>query len=220
MESARRSWRTPDQGIWEVRTPGRVFEYVAALCQVALDRGAKLAARYGLPGDIAGWRGEAGRVAAAILTAAWDPAIGSPTEHLGGGGLDAGLLALPLRRVVPLDHPRMVATTAAIAERLDAGGGLLSRYRSETSPDGLAGGEGACPLGSFWMVDNLVGQGRLDQAGARFGSICSGGNPSGLARAQIDPIGGAFLGNFPRGVGHIGPISNGVKLARASGGGA
>jgi GH15 family glucan-1,4-alpha-glucosidase len=55
IETARSVWDKPDQGIWEVRTPGRVFTYSAALCQVALDRGAKLATRYGLPGDVAGW---------------------------------------------------------------------------------------------------------------------------------------------------------------------
>jgi hypothetical protein len=39
----------------------------------------------------------------------------------GGGSLGASLLALPLRGVVPADHPRMVATTTAVAERLSAG---------------------------------------------------------------------------------------------------
>ncbi|HEX2171507.1 MAG TPA: glycoside hydrolase family 15 protein, partial [Dehalococcoidia bacterium] len=56
VEAARDQWNTPDHGIWEVRTPGRVFTYSAALCQVALDRGARLAEAFGLPGDVAGWR--------------------------------------------------------------------------------------------------------------------------------------------------------------------
>jgi alpha,alpha-trehalase len=30
------AWRQPDQGIWEVRSEGRVFTYSAAMCQVAL----------------------------------------------------------------------------------------------------------------------------------------------------------------------------------------
>ena len=34
---------------------------------------------------------------------------------------------VPLRGVIPADHPKMVATTAAIAERLSPGDGMLAR---------------------------------------------------------------------------------------------
>ena len=35
-DMAGEAWRQPDQGIWEVRSEGRVFTYSAAMCQVAL----------------------------------------------------------------------------------------------------------------------------------------------------------------------------------------
>jgi len=217
IESARRDWGTPDQGIWEVRTPGRLFTYSVALCQVALDRGAKLADRYDLPGDAGGWRAEAARMRDVILAEAWDPALNSLTEHLGGGGLDASLLALPLRRVVAADHPRMVATVEAIGQRLGAGAGLLYRYLPDESPDGLAGGEGAFLLCSFWLVDNLVGQGRLGEARDLFDALCARANPLGLLPEQIDPGSGAFLGNYPQAFSHIGLISSAVNLVQAEG---
>ncbi len=44
------AWRLPDQGIWEVRSEGRVFTYSAGLCHVALDRAARLAEQLNLPG--------------------------------------------------------------------------------------------------------------------------------------------------------------------------
>ena len=213
-ESARREWREPDQGIWEVRTAGRPFTYSAALCQVALDRGAKLAERFGLPGDKEGWRTEAERIRRTILEEAWDPKLDSLTEHLGGGGLDAGLLALPLRRVLPADHPKMVATTRAVTERLGAGGGLLYRYLVEESPDGLEGHEGAFLLCSFWLVDNLAKQGRLEEAAELYDSLCARANPVGLLPEQVDPSDGTFLGNFPQAFSHIGVISSGFNLAR------
>ena len=50
----------------------------------------------------------------------------------------ASLLALPLRRVLPADHPRMVATTRAVAERLSAGDGLLYRTRPGVAARGFA----------------------------------------------------------------------------------
>src|SRR5262249_50991678 len=46
------AWRLPDQGIWEVRSEGRVFTYSAGLCQVALDRAARLAEQLRLPGAV------------------------------------------------------------------------------------------------------------------------------------------------------------------------
>jgi GH15 family glucan-1,4-alpha-glucosidase len=131
------AWRLPDQGIWEVRSEGRVFTYSAGLCQVALDRAAKLAEQLDLPGPVAKWRRAAAELRETVLEGSWDEDARTLSEHLdGGGSLDASLLALPLRRVVPAEHPRMVATTAAVAERLSAGGGLLYRYLLNDSPDG------------------------------------------------------------------------------------
>ncbi len=217
IESADNEWRNPDHGIWEVRSPGKVFTYSAALCQVALDRGARLAERFKLSGDWRSWKTAANKIRETILIDAWDEKLKSLTESLSGGGLDASLLCLPLRRVIPADHPKMVATTEAIAKRLGAGGGLLYRYPPRVSPDGTPGREGAFLLGSFWMVDNLAYQGRLDEAMDLFGSLCDRTNSLGLLSEQIDPSSGAFLGNFPQAFSHIGLISSAVNLARMTG---
>jgi GH15 family glucan-1,4-alpha-glucosidase len=214
IEAAGREWRQPDQGIWEVRTTGRPFTYSAALCQVALDRGARMVERFKLPGDAAKWKAAAEEIRQAVLEEAWDAEIGALTEHLGGGGLDASLLSLPLRRVLPADHPRMIATTQAIRERLGAGDGLLYRYLKRQSPDGLPGHEGTFLICSFWLVDNLAYQGRLEEAMELYDSLCRRANPLGLLPEQIDPGSGAFLGNFPQAFSHVGLISSGVNLAR------
>jgi GH15 family glucan-1,4-alpha-glucosidase len=108
----------------------------------------------------------------------------------------------------------MVATAAAISERLDAGGGLLDRYRPDVSPDGLEGHEGAFLLCSFRLVDNLAGQGRLEEAAALDESLCDRATPLALLAEQVDPASGAFLGNFPQAFSHIGVISSGLNLAR------
>jgi len=215
-DAAGRAWREPDQGIWEVRSEGRVFTYSAAMCQVALDRAAAIGERLGLGGSIARWRSEAAALRETILSRAWNEDAKTLSEHLDGdSSVDASLLALPLRRVVPADHPRMTATTAAIAERLSAGGGLLYRYRHDESPDGIAGDEGAFLLCSFWLVDNLVGQGRLEEAEELYVSLCSRASPLGLLSEQINPTTGELVGNFPQAFSHIGVIASGVTLARA-----
>ncbi|MBW3649976.1 MAG: glycoside hydrolase family 15 protein [Actinobacteria bacterium] len=211
-------WAQPDHGIWEVRTPGRVFTYSAAMCQVALDRGARIVDALHLPGDAARWRSESERVRQVILEEAWDEEVHSLTEHLGGGGVDASLLALPLRRVLDARHPRMVATVDAITRRLGTGDGLLYRYLPEESPDGLPGHEGAFLLCSFWLVDNLAYQGRLDEAHHLYESLCQRAGPLGLLPEEIDPATGGFLGNYPQAFSHVGVISSGVNLARLGGG--
>jgi alpha,alpha-trehalase len=214
VECAAERWHEPDHGIWEVRTSGHVFTYSAALCQVALNRGAILAERYGLPGDWREWHVLAERIRNAILEEAWDERRRSLTEHLGGGNLDASLLSLPMRRVLPATHPKMVATAEAIARHLDAGNGLLYRYIPEVSPDGLEGDEGAFLLCSFWLVDNYALQGRVDEALRLYDSLCARATPLGLLSEQIDPPSGAFLGNFPQAFSHVGVISSGITIAR------
>lgn len=215
VDAAAREWREPDHGIWEVRTPGRPFTYSAALCHVALDRGTRLAERVGLPGDVVRWTAERDRIAETILSDAWDDEIGAITEHLHHpAGLDASVLALPLRRVLPAEHPKMVATCEAISRRLGAGDGLLYRYDPKESSDGIDEDEGAFLLCSFWLVDNLAAQSRIDEAVALFESLCGRVNHLGLLPEQIDPSSGRFLGNFPQALSHVGLISSAVWLAR------
>lgn len=214
-DSAREEWRRPDHGIWEVRTPGRLFTYSAAMCHVALDRASILSERLGFRGNVKAWRSEAHRIRTAIIEEAWEEDRQTFTEHIGdGGGLDASLLTLPMRRVIEATHPRMVATTNAVAERLGAGDGLVYRYLPDESPDGLEGHEGAFLLCSFWLVDNLVLQGRMDEAMDLYDSLCNRANPLGLLPEQIDPPSGDFLGNYPQAFSHVGVIASGVTLAR------
>jgi GH15 family glucan-1,4-alpha-glucosidase len=166
---------------------------------------------------VARWRQAAEDLRTAVLERSWDENARTLSEHLdGGGSLDASLLALPLRRVVPAEHPRMVATTAAVAERLSAGGGLLYRYLHEESPDGIPGDEGAFVLCSFWLVENLARQGRLEEASELYASLCARASTLGLLPEQIDPSSGEFCGNFPQAFSHIGVIAAGVTLARGT----
>ncbi|MCF6506791.1 glycoside hydrolase family 15 protein [Blastococcus sp. MG754426] len=228
-EQAISRWGTPDHGIWEIRDAGRPFTYSVAMCHVAVDRALRIADLLGLPHPRERWRAEADRIHRTLLEQSWDSDRGTFTEHLappGGGdrgGLDGSLLSLPLRRVVAADDPRMVATTEAVRRHLDAGDGLLYRYLHEESPDGLKGTEGAFLLCSFWLVDNLAGQGRLDEAHALYDSLCGRATELGLLAEEVDPSTGAFLGNFPQAFSHVGVIASGWNLARATaaaGGGA
>jgi alpha,alpha-trehalase len=220
-EQAISAWATPDNGIWEIREAGRPFTYSVAMCHVAVDRALRIADQLGLPHPGGRWRAEADRIHRTLLEQAWDPDRGTFTEHLAPpgegdrGGLDGSLLSLPLRRILSADDPRMVSTTEAVRRHLDAGDGLLYRYLHDESPDGLRGTEGAFLLCSFWLVDNLTGQGRLEEAHELYDSLCARTNELGLLAEEVDPSTGAFLGNFPQAFSHVGVISSGWNLARA-----
>jgi alpha,alpha-trehalase len=218
VDQAAEVWDTPDHGIWEIRADDRLFTYSVAMCQVALDRGAKIARRFDLPGDVTMWESRARHIREEVIERAWDDEQQSFTETLGpGGGLDASVLTLPLRRVVAADHPRMVATTDAIVKVLGSGGGLIHRYDPTVSDDGLPGEEGAFLLCSSWLIDNLVLQGRIDEGVELFETLCDRMGPLGLLPEQIDPSTGRFLGNYPQAFSHVGVVSNAVLLARHGG---
>ncbi|KZS66011.1 glycoside hydrolase family 15 protein [Mycobacterium ostraviense] len=213
-ELAARSARRPDHGIWEVRTAGKPFTYSVAMCQVALDRTARLSRDLNLPCDAPRLAAQAEELRRLVVQEAWSERAQSLTDQMGGDELDASVLALPLRRVIDAAHPRMVATTRAVEARLGAGDGLLYRYLPNCSPDGLAGHEGAFLLCSFWLVDNLAAQGDLDRAMQLYDSLCQRAGPLGLLPEEIDPNSGEFLGNYPQAFSHIGVISSGINLVR------
>jgi GH15 family glucan-1,4-alpha-glucosidase len=101
-----------------------------------------------------------------------------------------------------------------VAERLSAGDGLLYRYLPDRSPDGVPGADAAFVLCSFWLVDNLAWQGRLEEASELYERVCARTNRLGLLPEQIDPTSGAFLGNYPQAISHVGLVSSGVTLDR------
>ncbi|MBA3598234.1 MAG: glycoside hydrolase family 15 protein [Methylibium sp.] len=201
-------WREPDQGLWEVRGPPQQFVSSKLMCWVALDRALRLEAAGKLQGDVPGWRRERDAVRAAILEQGYNAAAGAFTQVLGGNALDASALLMPLVGFLPATDERMISTVRCIAEQLSAHG-LVCRYRSE---DGLAGGEATFAICSFWMVDNLALQGRLDEARALFERIAAFSSDLGLLSEQIDPVSGELLGNYPQGFTHLALIQSALTI--------
>jgi GH15 family glucan-1,4-alpha-glucosidase len=124
--------------------------------------------------------------------------------------LDASLLLLPTVEFIAWDDERMVRTIAAIREELDAGDGLLYRYRRD---DGLPGEEGAFLCCSFWLAECLARIGEAGEAQAVFDRASACGNDLGLFSEEVDPATGDALGNFPQGLAHLAHIDAAVALA-------
>ena len=126
--------------------------------------------------------------------------------------MDAALLLLPTVEYLAWDDERMVRTVAAVREELDAGDGLLYRYRRD---DGLEGDEGAFLCCSFWLAECLAEAGDVREARAVFDQAMARTNDLGLFPEEIDPKTGEMLGNFPQGLTHLAHIDAAVALRHA-----
>lgn len=203
-------WREPDEGIWEVRGPRRHFVYSKVMCWVAFDRAIRLAQTHDLPGDVRTWKRERAAVREQVLEEGVDPKRGCFTQSYGVDTLDASNLRIPMFGFLPPEDPRIQATLDATLEGL-ASDGLVHRYITEETDDGLGGEEGAFSLCSFWLVDNLVLQGEMDQAWLEFEKLLTQGNHLDLFAEQLG-FGGESLGNFPQAFTHIGLIHSALLL--------
>ncbi len=75
-------------------------------------------------------------------------------QHYETDALDASNLLVPLLRFLPPEDERVRATVMAIRDELTEGG-LVLRYRTEETDDGLHGEEGTFLICSFWLVSAL-----------------------------------------------------------------
>jgi hypothetical protein len=204
-------WREPDNGIWEVRGGPRHFVHSKVMCWVALDRGLEIARRYGFPAELEPWARAAGEIRAEVLERGWCAAKGAFTQHYDTDELDASALLLPVLGFLPFDDPRVASTVAALEREL-GGDGFLRRYAAD---DGLPGGEGSFLLCSFWLVDCLVGLGRLAEAELLLRRLEGTANHLGLFAEEYDPAWREPLGNFPQAFTHIGYINSVTRLLAA-----
>jgi GH15 family glucan-1,4-alpha-glucosidase len=207
-----RHWREPDRGIWEVRGGDRHFVHSKAMCWVALDRALKLAALAKADRDLTGWQREREAIVESLIHQGFDPRIGAFVQSFGSTALDASLLRLPMLGMIEATDPRMCSTIAQIERRLMRNG-LVYRYLD--TEDGLPGGEGTFASCTFWLIDNYVMLGRLNEAEELFQHVLSFANNLGLFAEEIDPVTGEQLGNFPQGFTHIALINSAVRLAAA-----
>ena len=205
------NWQRPDRGIWEVRGEPRHFVHSKVMCWAAVQRGFEMADRNSLPAPVARWSAARDAMRAAIETRGIDARGGNFVAAFDGTDLDAALLLLPDVGFVAYDDPRMLRTTEAIQRELDDGG-LILRY---TAADGLRGGEGSFLACSFWLVECLARQGRVEEAKTLFERVGRCANDLGLFAEEYDCASSELLGNFPQGLSHLAHISAALALGKS-----
>jgi GH15 family glucan-1,4-alpha-glucosidase len=213
VEQAIEHWHAPDQGIWEVRGPARHFLSSKLMCWVACDRGARLARLHDEPDYAERWQKAADEIRADILAKGLD-ARGVFVQHYDTTALDASVLLMPLVRFLPADDERIRRTVLAVADELTVDG-LVLRYRTDETDDGLAGEEATFTICSFWLVSALVEIGETARARELCEKLLSYASPLGLYAEELDPRTGRHLGNFPQAFTHLALINAVMHVIRA-----
>jgi GH15 family glucan-1,4-alpha-glucosidase len=183
------------------------------MCWVAADRGARLARLREDRERAERWQAAADEIHADICANGLDER-GVFTQHYETDGLDASLLLMPLVRFLPADDERIRRTVLAIADEL-SDEGLVLRYRTDETDDGLSGEEGTFTICSFWLVSALVEIGEVARARKLCEKLLSYASGLGLYGEELDADTGRHLGNFPQAFTHLALINAVMHLIHA-----
>ncbi|MFL6246485.1 MAG: glycoside hydrolase family 15 protein [Thermoanaerobaculia bacterium] len=216
MRFLENGWKEPDEGIWEVRGPRRHFTHSKVMAWVAFDRAVSAVEKFGLDGPVERWRAIRDEIRAEILEKGFRSDLNAFVQDYGSSNADASLLMLPALGFIEADDPRMIGTIALIRTELE-NHGLLHRYPTSPSIDGLPPGEGTFLLCTFWLADTLALAGRYDEAEEIFERLLALRNDVGLLGEQYDPVARRQLGNFPQAFSHVGLINTAQNLRRQDG---
>ena len=213
VEAALANWQDPDYGIWEIRGEPKHFTSSKLMCWVAADRGARLAEIRGDLEYAARWQSAADEIKADICANALDERRVF-CQHYETTALDASVLLMPLVRFLPPNDERIRKTVLAIAEELTVDG-LVLRYRTEETDDGLSGREGTFTICSFWLVSAFVEIGEGSRARDLCEKLLAHASPLQLYAEEIDPRSGRHLGNYPQAFTHLALINAVMHVIRA-----
>jgi len=210
-------WRSPDEGIWEVRGPRRHFTHSKVMAWVAFDRAVKAVEEFRREGPVERWCRLRDEIHDEVCRRGYDAQRGTFTQYYGGGGLDANLLRIPLVGFLPADDARVRRTIEAIERELTVDG-LVRRYAEGSEHvDGLPSGEGVFLPCSFWLADDLALLGRHADARRLFERLLSLRNDVGLLAEEYDPAAKRLVGNFPQAFTHVSLVNTARNLSHPGG---
>ena len=178
-----------------------------------------LARQAGLPGDRDAWSLQVALMN--HLESAWrEPDNGlwevrgdrhTFTQAYGSTALDASLLLIPRVGFLPATDPRVLGTIDAVRREL-SDGGLVKRYRTTETDDGIRGSEGLFIACSFWLVDALYASGQQRDAIDLFERLLLLRNDVGLLSEEWDPGAQRQLGNTPQAFSHFALVVSALQL--------
>jgi alpha,alpha-trehalase len=201
-----RVWRQPDRGIWEVRGPEQHFTHSKVMAWVALDRAVALSGPLRWGARAREWAAQAEAIRRAVMRNGIDPETGAFMQAFENPTPDASNLRIPIVGFLPGDDPHVQATIDVTLRDLTRDG-LVHRYSTAETADGVGGGEGAFGICTFWLAHALALAGRGTEALEIFESMAAHANDVGLFAEEVEPHTGMALGNFPQAFTHVGLIA-------------
>lgn len=210
------NWRKPDEGLWEMRGPRQHFTHSKIMAWVAMDRGIKAVERLRLNGAVDRWRNIRDEIHAEVCREGFDSGLDSFVQYYRSRDVDASLLMIPAVGFLPATDSRVLGTVKAVENQLMYDG-LVMRYHTRPELDGLATGEGAFLICTFWLADNYALQGRRDEARRIFERLIDLCNDVGLLSEEYDLSSRRLVGNFPQAFSHVGLINSARNISRPGG---
>ena len=217
VEHVETIWREPDDGIWESRGPRRHYTYSKVMAWVVFDRAIRLAEQFELEAPLERWRETRDEIHQEVCEQGYDRERRTFTQYYGSEELDASVLNIPLVGFLPGTDERVTGTIDAIWRDLGRDG-FVSRYSTAHTDDGLSGDEGQFLACSFWLVNALARNGRVEEARALFERLLALANDLGLLAEEYDVSRRRQVGNFPQAFSHLTLIGAATAISAADGG--
>jgi GH15 family glucan-1,4-alpha-glucosidase len=214
IEYVGKIWREPDDGIWEARGPRRHYTHSKVMAWLVFDRAVRIAERLGAPWPVDDWKQIRDEIHAQVCEQGYDAQRGTFTQYYGSKELDAATLQIPMVGFLPGDDERVTGTIDAVRRELGHDG-LVSRYSTADTDDGLPGTEGQFLACSFWLVGALALNGRVDEARELFERLLGLRNELGLLAEEYDVARKRQVGNFPQAFSHLALI-NAAQIVTAA----
>ena len=202
-------WRNPDKGIWEIRGEEQHFVSSKVMCWVALDRGARIAAKLGKEEFAARWREEAEAIRRDVMEHGWKSEIQSFSQAYGNLALDSSLLLMEPYGFIAANDPHYRKTVEAVRKALFRKG-LMYRYNSE---DDFGIPSSAFTMCTFWLIRALFVTGQRNEAKTLFSQVLRYGNHLGLFSEHLDFDTKEQLGNFPQAYSHLAIVNTALLFA-------
>lgn len=202
-------WRNPDKGIWEIRGEEQHFVSSKVMCWVALDRGARIAAKLGKEEFAARWREEAEAIRRDVMEHGWKSEIQSFSQAYGNLALDSSLLLMEPYGFIAANDPHYRKTVEAVRKALFRKG-LMYRYNSE---DDFGVPSSAFTMCTFWLIRALFVTGQHNEAKTLFSQVLRYGNHLGLFSEHLDFDTKEQLGNFPQAYSHLAIVNTALLFA-------
>ncbi len=203
-----KTWRQPGSGMWESRDEPQRYTYSSVMSWVALDRAVESIDHHGMAGPLAEWKDLRDKIHADVCKHGFDTHLDSFVQHYGSKALDASELLLLVVGFLPANDPRALGTVKAIEQALLKDGFLLRNL-----PKSKKAQQGAFLACSFWLVENYVLIGRIEDARNLFERVLAVSNDVGLLSEEYDTKAKRLTGNFPQAFSHIALVRAAMRLA-------